>query len=491
MAALKRRHNRFEARVRIPTALVPAYGGRTHLYRTITTSDKRAAKAEADIWEAAQRAEWSSRQVGAGGVPTDPLRLFREVYRRTREESIKAACEAAGGDPDAAAAVLDVTLEDVGFAMREIEEEGGTLSPAEKARVAGIQDAIRGLMGHPPTERPELELTFTELAEDYLAWWKAQGGLKSTSNTEQQKRATFRLFASYWKDRPIRAVERKDAARFMDGLRALSPAWGRSPRSKTMDWDELRREFAGGVGQSDATMNRHAATLQSLWQWAEVRGYCSGRNPFDGHHRKLRVGVNVKGYLAWEPDELRALFDPPPKRDDLKELMLVALFSGCRLDEIASLRGSQLREQGGIHFIQVEDAKTPAGNRQVPVHPEIGWVLERARLAGPNGRLWPMFNPEGPGKKPGADAGREFSHFKQRRGFRDRRKVFHSFRKNVTRQMERAGVPENEWAQVFGHEKGFTYGRYNPDGITLERKAQIISIIEYPGLALPHPEPRS
>jgi hypothetical protein len=48
--------------------------------------------------------------------------------------------------------------------------------------------------------------------------------------------------------------------------------------------------------------------------------------------------------------------------------------------------------------------------------------------------------------------------------------------------MERAGVLENEWAQVFGHERGFTYKRYNPDGITLERKAEIIGIIDYPGL---------
>jgi hypothetical protein len=53
--------------------------------------------------------------------------------------------------------------------------------------------------------------------------------------------------------------------------------------------------------------------------------------------------------------------------------------------------------------------------------------------------------------------------------------------------MERDRVPENEWAQVFGHEKGFTYGRYNPDGITLEQKAAIIARISYPGVTLPAP----
>jgi len=101
--------------------------------------------------------------------------------------------------------------------------------------------------------------------------------------------------------------------------------------------------------------------------------------------------------------------------------------------------------------------------------------------------LWPNFNEEGRGKKPGADAGREFSHFKTAKGFKSRTKAFHSFRKNVTRMMERAGVPENDWAQIFGHERGFTYRVYNPDGINMRRRAEIIGLISYEGIEIPHP----
>jgi hypothetical protein len=42
---------------------------------------------------------------------------------------------------------------------------------------------------------------------------------------------------------------------------------------------------------------------------------------------------------------------------------------------------------------------------------------------------------------------------------------------------------------VFGHERGFTYAVYNPDGITLAQKADIISLIEYPGIDLPCIDP--
>lgn len=78
-----------------------------------------------------------------------------------------------------------------------------------------------------------------------------------------------------------------------------------------------------------------------------------------------------------------------------------------------------------------------------------------------------------------------FSDFKAKKGFKRRSKAFHSFRKNVTRIMEQNGVPENDWAQIFGHERGFTYSRYNLDGIRLDRKKAIIELISYPGVQLP------
>lgn len=223
--------------------------------------------------------------------------------------------------------------------------------------------------------------------------------------------------------------------------------------------------------------------LSSLWKWADQHELVESRNPFAGFKQRIKAGVNQHPYRPWTKDELQTLFDPPPRRSDLTEIMVVALHTGMRLDEIASLTLDQIKREDGIDFIEVKDAKTPAGNRVVPLHPRLGWL---AALEGePNDRVWPQFNPEGPGKKPGADAGRAFSTFKARKGFSDRTRVFHSFRKNVTQIMERAGVPENEWAQVLGHERSITYGRYSPEGITLQRKAELIGLIDYPGLTLP------
>jgi len=92
---------------------------------------------------------------------------------------------------------------------------------------------------------------------------------------------------------------------------------------------------------------------------------------------------------------------------------------------------------------------------------------------------------EGPGKKAGADTGKEFSRFKPALGFTDRRRVFHSFRKNVVGQLEEKRVPQNEVAQLVGHGKGFTFDTYSPGGVLLGRLAEIVALIDYPNVDLP------
>lgn len=476
MATLQQRHNRWRAIVRIPKELRPAYDGREHLYHTLATTDLRAAKAEAGAWEAMLRAEWAVKL----GQAEPRLSSIRQVYEASRRNASEGGLAVHGGEHG------DPSLDGIDFEIAKLADEvgEGELTPLQSAKLAGLQDAFRDLNGQKVKPRRELEPIFAELAADYMRQWKAQQGLKD-SNTEQQKEATYRLFAGYWGARPVRGMTRAQAAVFIDELRTFDPSWARSPAARELPWNDLKRSFAGSAkGLSDATMNRHVATLAALWDWAEERELCDNRNPFRAHRRRLQPGRNVQGYLPWEPDQLKKLFSPPPSRTDLTELMMVGLHSGMRLNEIASLEAQHIRQERDVWFMSVDDAKTPAGVRQVPIHPALTWLIDRAKETA-TGPLWPTFNPEGPGKKRGADAGREFSRFKIKRGYSSRRLAFHSFRKNVTRIMERAGVPEGEWAQVFGHERGFTYGTYNPDGITIERKAQTIALIDYPAIPFP------
>ncbi|MDF2496113.1 DUF6538 domain-containing protein [Sphingomonas sp.] len=342
--------------------------------------------------------------------------------------------------------------------------------------------------------RPETgtkNVAFSTLADQFMKSWIANRSSDKETNTEQQKRATLKLFGGFFEDRPITLVTDADAAEFADTLRMFDPHWARSPQGRRLPWSKLVERYGGqSRGLSDGTMNRHLQVLQEVWTWAKKRGLCTGKNPFEGFHKKLIPGMNVKPYIAWKDDELRLLLSPPPKRSDLTEVMIVAMYTGMRLNEIASLTWGRVlsSDEGGFTtpYFLVEDAKTLAGNRMIPVHADLGWLLRRDR-GSDDERLWPTFNEEGRGRRPGTDAGKEFTRFKAAKGFTSRTKAFHSFRKNVTRIMERAGVPENDWAQIFGHERGFTYRVYNPDGIDMRRRAEIIGLISYPGIDIPHP----
>lgn len=474
MASLKLHRQCWQAKVRIPTALRANYGGREFLYRHLSTSDRRAAKAEADAWEATLRLEWAAKS-GHSPAPS----VLRELYQDLRRRAEDGEFLMFSGDEDARALGIDQQIEVIADKYGDAD-----LPPEDATRLAALQDASATLAGRKVPARAELQAKFRELADDYLKLWRTQHGLKET-NTEQQKVATFDLFAGYFGARPIREVRKADAAGFVDALRQMDPRWARSPSAKELTWPQLQQAFGGRPkGLADATVNRHMATLAALWDWCAERDYCDGRNPFTGFARKLKEGRNAQGYMAWTPDELKALFSPPPKRDDLTEVMITALYTGMRLDEIASLTVGQFRKEGSIDVIRVIDAKTPAGNRDVPVHPALSWLVKKA-VGKPEARIWPSFNPEGPGKKPGADAGRDFSRFKASKGFTGRTKAFHSFRKNFVGQLEQRQVPENEVAQLVGHEKkGITFGTYGTPA-ELQRKADIVAMIEYSGLPVP------
>lgn len=324
-------------------------------------------------------------------------------------------------------------------------------------------------------------IAFDDLVAQYMTQWLATRGSSKKTNTEPQKRAVYALFCGFWENMPIRDVTGPDAARFHDALKLFLPDWARSPASRNLPWHELLERFGGHpTGLAAQTMNRHIRNLQSLWDFAKKRGYCEGDNPFIGFSRKTKIGLNVSTYLPWEDSELDQIYRCPPRRQDLREVILVAMFSGMRLDEIASMTWAQVKTQGGIYFFDVIDPKTVAGLRHVPIHSKLAWLIKR--IGKPADRIWPRFNNEGTSKKAGADASKLFSDYKIKLGFTNRQKTFHSFRKNVTRIMEHAAVPENAWAQVVGHEAGFTYGTYNPGGLTLGKKAEIIEKITYGNL---------
>lgn len=107
-----------------------------------------------------------------------------------------------------------------------------------------------------------------------------------------------------------------------------------------------------------------------------------------------------------------------------------------------------------------EEAKTTAGWRIIPIHPEIVQLVARLKNDSQDGYLLTGLTFNKYGDRSNA-VGKRFGRLKTKCGYGEDL-VFHSFRKGVASQLENAGVPENITARLLEHEfYTMSYGVYS------------------------------
>jgi integrase len=193
---------------------------------------------------------------------------------------------------------------------------------------------------------------------------------------------------------------------------------------------------------------------------------------------KLSKKRNSKGqnktesWLPFTNEDVEKIYSETIQKQDweLGQLILLGAFTGARIEEICSLqqRNIDIKKK----FIQIEDAKTEAGIRTIPIHDSlIPIIIEMMKTD--NAFLLPNLTKSKFDDRSNA-IGKRFGRLKIKMGF-SKRYVFHSIRKTFTTQLENAGVSENVTADIVGHEKPrMTYGLYS-GGTTLEVKREAIN----------------
>jgi integrase len=406
--------------------------------------------------------------------------------------------------------------------------EGGKLSELEEAEnsarvqaAIGRAAALRGktyqrphtfgqrgidlLTLQPVARAPEKKTgaRFAELATRYLDEAQRDPTAKLTEQTKGQYEAVYRLFDQWAKGPMLADITRAQASDFLDVIATLDPLWGRSPATKVRAFSELMTMYGGrGAGLSNRTINRYSVALSLVWKWAKKRGVIDVENPWTDQQRKEPERRKVEK-LPFSVDEMGRLLercpDTRPNRHDtastLPWLCRIAAFSGMRLNEICSLKIGDLRQDEGIWFFDITDAKTEAGDRRVPVHSVVlrAGLLEFAKHG--DDWLFPGLKPGGPDGKRSWYASKRFTEMRRELGVvrvdsdTGKDKVdFHSFRRSAIQALERARVPQSEAAQIVGHEQaGITFGTYNPEGLTMAQRRDVVEEIRYEGLILPSP----
>lgn len=159
---------------------------------------------------------------------------------------------------------------------------------------------------------------------------------------------------------------------------------------------------------------------------------------------------------------------------DLARLIWLGMWTGCRIEELCALKTSDIF---GNHF-KVADAKSEAGWREVPIHPQLVPLLSNLSKESTDGYVLSGLTRNKYKNRSNA-IGKRFGRLKSRLGF-GRPHVFHSIRKTVTTQLDAAGIPEAVSARILGDEiPTITYGLYS-GGAPLDTKVEAMQALSYP-----------
>ncbi|WP_431855004.1 DUF6538 domain-containing protein [Azospirillum sp.] len=469
---LKQRRQTWYFRIGVPADL-RAKVGKADIVESLQTRD--LSLAQKLRWDRA--AHWSKAfDAMRGNAPQEqPWAVYRETLDEARTGAFGGAFADADGPDSGVSQALSAIAEEW---ERKNPNPDTPIDPVTQARIDALNDYQREVQGRTVKAKSAYGMPFGECAKKYLDSVKPE--LKK--QTICQYEAVFRLFKDFIADKPMRLITLKDAVGFLDIVAQFDPNWGRSPKTKSRSFKDLQELYSGAEeGMAVRTLNRYVTSLSCAWKWAKTRQEAGGDNPFDGLFRPVNK-KNSDEYVPFETDELNRLFIPRPANPILWEIPMVGLYTGMPLNEICSLAWENVRQENGIWHFDIVASKSDAGVRPVPLHDKLMWLLDR-RANDPKQRLWPQLKPGGPDEKLSWNASKAFSTFR-----RDRevigvgRKAFHSFRKNVVRCLERARVPQTEAAEIIGHEKhGITYRVYNPDGLTMKQRKEVIDKIQYDG----------
>ncbi|MCZ8035913.1 MAG: tyrosine-type recombinase/integrase [Novosphingobium sp.] len=267
--------------------------------------------------------------------------------------------------------------------------------------------------------------------------------------------------------------------------------------------EAVSRKLAGGYvsrllkdGLSPARIRDIASAFSTYWVWMERRGIApDGSNPWrDQGVPKVRkreaflIGEDVDDDepRPFNTEELVKLFEGVGDNAGLRDLMLLSLLSGLRINEACCLTVGQC---AGGQF-DVKGTKTKAARRRVPIHPDLTALLQR-RTADREPDEWLLPEAGDPDKdgKRGGNMSAAFYRLRLDVGVDDRpggvgksRVDFHSFRRWFITETVLAGTPPHVVRQVVGHEQPKndpTLGTYFKGEMT-EAKRSCVDVVKLP-----------
>ena len=248
------------------------------------------------------------------------------------------------------------------------------------------------------------------------------------------------------------------------------------------------------LNRAATTVNDQMTILGGFFDYCIDNQVVNMVNPAKG---LFIVGASNKAesYEIFKAEELQKIFEPTLycKQMDLPDFYwgpLIALFTGARIEEVASLDIEQICEVKGIWIIDILKGKTDNAQRRVPVHDQLvalGFVdyMWSVRNAGYK-KLFPHIQPGINGYR--KNLSRMFGTYLDlpQVNIVDPLKVFHSFRHTVVTALTNAGVNDGLKRALVGHDidtRTSSHDDYiHTKALTLPNLQTAINTLHYEGI---------
>lgn len=251
------------------------------------------------------------------------------------------------------------------------------------------------------------------------------------------------------------------------------------------------------ANKKPTTINDKISILNNFFSYCIGNKLTRTENPTSGLFIK---GANnaTTSYKPFTADELKKIFQAPlylkkMQKPDFYWGPLIALFTGARAEEIASLRVGQVDNNFGVWFFNIEEGKTKNAIRRVPLHQKlidlglvdyIEWVQKQGYS-----QIFPHLKPGKNGFK--KNMCRQFGvHLDLPQvNIVHPQKVFHSFRHTVITMLTDKGVSDGMRKALVGHDSETVESVHDdyihPEELTLDNLRKAINKLDYPTIEIP------
>lgn len=439
-ANLKRRHQSWYARLRVPPSLRDAVG-KSELVQALHTRDLAEANRRKHAVLAAMHAVLERARVEAT-LPRDSAEAFLAEARKLAEE-----VKAGAMRPEDAEAALDVALED----HLEAQAKRHGIDPATGHPMVSERHTRTLQLAHKVLHSGDVAL-LKESIQTYLK--ERAPHINKQTHAEKERQLTE--LADWLGDCEVSTITKKMAGRYVS--------------------EKLLTK-----GHAPKTVKDTLSNLSAFWRWLEGRGLVEF-NVWQGMSGTVKGSTRgtAPKRRPWTDEELLKLLQGIPTNDPLLPMVALAAYTGMRREEVAGLRVEDAREDG---VLIVREGKSAAAVRRVPVHPAITSLVEKLRGSSTDGYLIPGLLTGGMDNKRGHYVGKRFSDVKVKLGFTDPALVFHTLRHAFMQRAEEGGVAESTTKLIVGHSRqgDITYGLYSP-GVSSETLREAIGRITYVGV---------